>query len=329
MTDGARSLETDYTYEFRLTSQLEDGDLQGLCDLFEASFQKPMTPGRLREKFGTTCLGFSLHAILRHGQAGIVGSFNVMPETYRFFGGEETLGISVDTMVHPDHRRIPIHLKRMADLVEAEMKNRGIPFLFGFPNDNSFIYAQKIMKWKRIGDLPYLVLPMRPGAFVGALKPFDGLTSLFMRTLVRLLPLGQDVAVFKAPIERVNAPSPASYLARNDRQLVHLEGPAWMVYSIHEEPNGLKVAYLVDFSPVSRHVFHQALRHLAAVPTGADALAYVGTLPFKTHRLVQVPRKRIPKPLRLSGKVLLDTPGTERLLDFSQWHVNLATLDVR
>lgn len=285
--------------------------------------------GRLREKYEAASLGYSLHALLRHGRAGIVGSFNVMPERYRFFEREETLGISVDTMVHPEHRRIPIHLKRLADLVEAEMRKRGMAFLFGFPNDNSFIYAQKVMKWKAIGDLPYYVLPLRPGAFIGALKPIDRLWDICARTLVRYWPLGGDGHVHKVPIERVAAPVPDNYLAQEDRQLVHLADQAWMVYSVHEEFNGLKVAYLVDFSPVSRLVFHQALRHLAAVPTEADALAYVGHLPFRTLRLMQVPPGRVPKPLRLSGKILLEVPGSEALLDFSQWHVNLATLDVR
>jgi len=316
-------------YQFLTTPELTDADFQGLCDLFEASFEKAGTPAQLREKYTSTALGYSFHAFLRNGQAGIVGSWNAIPQTWRIGDREVTLAVSVDTMIHPAFRRDPLKLWRLAHGTEKMLKAAHIPFVFGFPNDNSYVYMQQFVKWKPIGELPFHILPLRPGSRLGFLKPLDGLFSSLVGSFMGLLPLGPKGTPCRPPIERVVGPTLDSYKAVGERKLVLGEDDSWLVYSVHRESNGLQVAFLVDFHPISRWGFHNAIRLLLRERTEADALAYVGTLPFKVRRMVRLPSRFVPKPLRLSGKVLLDTPEMEHIQVFSRWHLNLSSFDVR
>jgi len=319
-----------YSYEMRTTPQLDELDMKQICNLFFASFQKEFTPEQLRTKYRSSPLGHSIHALLVHREHGIVGTYNAIPQSFLVMGKPMLLAVSVDTMIHPAHRRDPLHFKRLAKITEDALRIVGVSFIYGFPNNNALKYLLTIVDWKLIGVLPYFVVPLRPGYFLRILKPFNGIWHWLFPRLIETFTLSRNGFENHPQIQRISKPSLANYAGMSSgRSLVPLGENEWMVYSYHQEANGMRIAYLVDFVPVSRKVFALAVAKLAAAHLGADVLAYPGTLPFRPWGVVRLPQNRIPKLLRMCGKSLLNTPESSALLDMRNWHVNLSCFDVR
>lgn len=321
------SESTTYSIQFRYTNELTQGEVADYCKLFENVFHKGKCPQSFLRQFTTTCRGHSFHALLLHHSDGLVGAFTVSPEIYVVDGVDQVFGLSVDTMIHPSHRNDPLHFKRMADTCATHLIEQGIHFVFGFPNDQSRVYFEKVLRWRRMGELPYFCLPVRIGRFVPALAVLDRGYRCLLRAGTWLGSRLASDRTIAPSIEPQSRNTPGRLLRIQGRQILNLKGGGIVVYSVHNEGPHLSVCYLVDVQPLSPKSIWDSVGKLLALELDIDVFAYLGPLPFSPWPLGRLPGARVPKRIFMLGKPL---PGAnEGLLDISRWRVNLSTFDVR
>jgi len=118
-----------------------------------------MTYESFEQKFEKNQNSFSYHGLMTD-EGRIVGCYSAIPNEYNFFAKKIVFALSVDTMIAEAYRGNPFNLKKMANLVYDSLKEYGIPFVFGFPNDNVYLVRKKILKWQNIGRLDFYILPI-------------------------------------------------------------------------------------------------------------------------------------------------------------------------
>lgn len=312
---------------FKRSIDLSTSEKTQICVLFEEVFEKPMTLESFEQKFEKNQSGFSYHGLMIDEER-IVGCYSVIPYTYNYFGKEVVFGLSVDTMIAEAYRGSPFNLKKMANLVYDGLKADGIPFVFGFPNDNVYLVRKKILKWQDIGQLDFYILPINIGAIKSKLAPLNVLSRMFAGA-VNIFEGSKTANDSNYNIEKVNnkAFRDGRY---DDSYLVNIiDKDSYFAYKIYDE-EGVKTAYIIDVYPLCKFGLENAVKELySKEKNNVDLIIYVGHLNFKVKNMFKVPEKLRPKNVYMSGKILDDTMVDERIFDLANWNVNLSNYDVR
>jgi hypothetical protein len=308
------------------TSELSPDEVLGICSLFGKVFEKEMTAPDFAEKFGqagSTREG-SFHSLsIENGT--VVGAYSCIPQRFRYFEKDLVFGLSVDTMIDPDHRGGG-RLKRLAETTYAALKDAGIPFVYGFPNDNIYLVRQKLLRWNDIAKLDYFLLPIRIGAVIRPLRFLSPLSAVACR---RLLPRRYEVSAGAGrPIEKANDDAFRSWRYRSRRYRTVQRSWGWFAYSVFDE-DGIATGYVVDVSPLSASAIANAAGELLTLESRLDVILYIGKLAERPRNLIGVPLKFQPKTVHMSGRILDANVVDERVFDVRHWNVNLSNFDVR
>ena len=313
---------------FKKTADLTTEQCQELMNLFHLVFNKEKSLDKFKRQFLNTATGYSYHGLMSHNGA-IVGAYSAIPYRYTYFGKPVLLALAVDTMIHPEHQGGPFNVKKMADLVYAALKQDGIPFVLGFPNENIFKYRLKVLKWHHLGDLSYYALPLQATALHHSLF----LTNPMFRALANLWIHAyrhRSAPSLSYGLQKINDTNFREHRYGPEYETLALPHEGSCTFRIHAEDNGSSVAYMLDVDPLNSKTFHQAVRHIYKNVAGkADLIMYVGKLPFHPQGLVTIPKKLEPKPVHFCGKILLPKIVDERILDIGSWNINLSNFDVR
>ncbi len=92
-------------------------------------------------------------------QDNIIGHYAVMPVDLDYNGETIRAGFAIQATIHPDHR----NLENIIELTEAiwgRCKDKGIKFVYGFPNDRIWPICTNLMGFKPIGDFRAWELPI-------------------------------------------------------------------------------------------------------------------------------------------------------------------------
>ena len=315
-------------FELKTTDQLSDDEKQQLIQLFKDVFDREKTPERFDQQFLKTPLGFSFHA-LEYVDERIVGADTIVPYRYKFFGRDVLFGITVDTMIHVDHRKDPFALKTMADALRDDMPARGVVFAITFPNENALEYRRRILEWTDIGELDYYALPIRPGKVIGKFgfldwmfKPWAGLLAGRRR---------KDDNPCQFNIEKVTDQAFCDHRYGTGYHTVDGIDDSQAVYTFFTEDNGVEVAYILDVHPLNARTFQDAVQRIyRQVKRSADMILYVGNLPFRPGNMIKIPDSRKPKHICVLGKIFGEETGIdERVFQLENWNVNISNFDVR
>jgi hypothetical protein len=315
---------------FKKTTDLTTQEKDQIRSLFLSVFAKEKSATHFDSEFLATPLGYSFHGLMV--QAGtIVGCYSSVPYRYTFFGTECIFALSVDTMINDEWRGLD-NLKKLANLVYAELQKAGVEFVFGFPNDNIHKIRKRFLGWKDLGTLDYFVLPIRPGAFLGSGRWLN-LPALACARLLNLLVMLPWSA----------SPPPPDNISLIDDELFQRHryrffegtylradlgrgGSATYRLDSHE---GARLAYILDLTTLSRDAVQRAARCIfARHHADIDAIAYVGKLRFRPINLPKVPKRYEPKTEYMSGRILAGNVVDDRVYDINNWKVNLSTFDV-
>jgi hypothetical protein len=232
-------------------------------------------------------------------------------------------------MIHPNWKGGCFNVKHMADLVYLALMEDDIPLVFAFPNNNVFDYRLKILKWVHLGDLDYYVLPLRLGTFRPALGWLDLAVRLAAACFLRL-PRRPRSAPNRGAIRKVDNASFRAHRYGDAVQRLGLPGGATCFLRTHTEEGGVRAAYILDVDPLTETAFRDAVKAAyQAVKDNADLILYVGKPAFKPQGLIRLPRQKEPKPIRMCCKILLPDRIDRRVLDFSEWELNISNFDVR
>ena len=324
-------------FRFKRTDALSEDEIRQLCELFSASFAPDRDPAMFRRQFLGTPFGYSYHGLMLDG-ARIVGSYSAVPYRYRFDGRETVFLLSVDTVIEKDYRGDPWNLVRMSGPVYDAARADGIPFAFCFPNESIYLVRKKILQWRDIGRLSYYALPVSMRVKWPALSCLDPLLRAGAGVAVRAgQAWAQHVAEGPRPVlvEKVTDAAFVAYRysfyhrysGRGDGY-VKVELPWGHFVYRRECIDGIDAAFLVDVYPLTAgHLADAVRRVFAAERNRVSAILYIGNPPFRPRNLLKVPLRLEPKPVYMTGKILIDGAVDDRVFALENWCVNLANYE--
>jgi len=317
------------------TDELKVSEKKDICKLFARVFQKPKTLDQFDREFSGTPTGYSYHGLMIDSYR-IVGCYTAIPLKYRYFEDDITFALSVDTMIDENYRGNPFKLKQVAHRVYGALKQEGIPFVFGFPNENIYLVRKRVLHWRDIGRLNFYILPLNLGSLNRALVMFNRLTKWYCQYVNWRVGevethSGMNWEEFDpsvSDISRINDDQFIKYRFSDDKySLIRLSDQVFFVYTI-VAVGDISVAYIVDVNPLEKRLLEMAVRHVATAEKEIDVIMYVGKLTFRPKNLLQIPEKMEPKAIRMAGLILDETAVDDRVFNFDNWAVNLADFDV-
>ena len=322
-----KGLDVGKQVVFKKTSELTESEKMQIGELFHCVFKVEMLAEVFRQRFINSCLGYSYHGLLLHGDS-IVGSFSAIPYRYKYFGKEMTFALSVDTMIAKEHREKPSRLPEMAQIVYQALVEDGISLIYGFPNELYHNHEKRLMGTKDIGRLYYYILPINIGSIFSKVKCCNFLSRIFAKAVLFLgrMPAQGD---FKYNIEKINDDIFDRHRYNKNYSFLDIEGGGRCVYRIHDE-KGVKTLHILDVSPLSPDFFQKAVQNVYQIASKEiDAILYVGTLPFYPRGLIKVPRFMEPQRIMMTGKVLMSEVVDDSVFVIDNWNVNVSNFDVR
>lgn len=317
-----------YRLVFKRTCELSSLEKEQFCLLFARVFPRTLSLAEFTRKYLCTPLGWSHHSLMFADDI-LIGAYNLIPYTYSFFGRSVLFGLSVDLMIAQEHRGGPFNLLRMATMAEKAVARDGVAFVFGFPNQNAYEFTRRVLGWTDIGKLDFYVLPWNIGAVIPQLGWSDSLSRTAVRGLLSISrPMWQPDGDFA--IQKTADACFHQHRYDGQHNLLHLRRDGACVYRICREDNRMRVAFLIDVTPLTPRCFTAAVRAVhGAAANHADVLLYVGRLPFRPGGCLRVPSRWEPRQIRLCGKVLRPEIVDERVFNIVNWNVNLSNFDVR
>ena len=158
----------------------DEKDLEGIASLRETVFgemeKDKLDPNFWRWEFLEGPDGKALIYIVEDG-GRVVGHFADIPRRFSV-DGKIVLGtISVDLMVHPDHRRKGLFSKMGRFAAQRVKKEKGL-FMAAFPIRKETIVGLQKLGWQVVAELPVLVYPIRFGSIVKRYLHFSALSQL-------------------------------------------------------------------------------------------------------------------------------------------------------
>jgi hypothetical protein len=96
--------------------------------------------------------------------------YATVPARFVLFNRDAMAAQSLDTMVDERYRGYGLFI-RLARSVYERMTSEGVPFVFGFPNRNSFPGFISKLAWQSLDPVPFLFRPMSLGYVVSKFSP--------------------------------------------------------------------------------------------------------------------------------------------------------------
>lgn len=215
----------------------EPSDLDALVVLFERSFGHRRSAQEFRHKFIDNPAGLVVAACALEGER-LAGFYAVIPQEFSV-GGERVLGAqSVDTMVDPDFRGRGL-FRKLANATIEYAHERGVRFLIGYPNANSYPGFVRRLNWTHIGDasLYYRILtPSKIEALPVVARPLLSLATQF-------LPKGSS-ASFRVEEEEIHPERLANLACSIEPQgVTTLRSKEWFAWRYADAENRSFTAY--------------------------------------------------------------------------------------
>ena len=313
---------------FKTTNELSIMEREQFRELFSCVFGKEMSPCEFERKYVCTPLGYSYHGFM-FSEGQLVGTYNIIPYWYDYFGARMLFGLSTDTMVAREHRGGPFNLIKMAHLVYEGLRRDKICFVFGFPNNNAYQFTKCILKWNDIGELDFYAFPINISALWPGLSWANSIARLFAGSLTWIRGVRREVRA-NFDIQKVGDKSFEEHRYNDRYEVMDLSGGGRCIYRIYTEEDGVRTLYIIDIVPLTSEGFLGAMRKVRAIAgKQADLILYVGKLPFYPAGLIRIPRSKQPRRIMMCGKVLDPQVVDERVLRIENWNVNVSNFDVR
>ena len=124
------------------------------------------------------CCGSAGHASLAESAGSVAALYAAVSARFKVGDDEVPAAQSLDTMVDSRFRGMGLFTK-MARAVNADMAQRGVSFVYGFPNGNSFPGFVGKLGWHALDPVPFLFRPIKAGFAVAKLSKAFGSLARF------------------------------------------------------------------------------------------------------------------------------------------------------
>ena len=310
------------------TTELTKVEQKGILSLFNDIFHEHRTQEEFLNQYLNNVLGFSYHSIILDNGA-IVGASAFVPSYYIVNGERSLFTVSIDTMIRKSHRGI----ENFYDLIYNAfkiMKEEGVAFVIGFPNDASHPIFTAINLMPDIGRLDTFCLPLRIGGIKDKLRPLNIFSNLFCRSWLYVSTLFATDKLFSLPIHRDFETFNQTRYKRMDGDYCQVNLPGLEFFYKLKTIEGIRTATLIDVTQKSERNFCRAAQYIVQhEKKNFDSLLFVGHLPFKNIGMIKVPKRFEPKTIYFNGIMLnQEALDLETISKLDNWDVNLADFDL-
>jgi len=310
------------------TTELTDDEQTGILSLFNSIFKKNRSLEQFQNQFLNNPQGYSYHSMITDNKQ-IVGCDSYIPSYYIVNNRRRLFANSVDTMVSKPYRDFA-NLYDMITAAHEYIKNEGIVYTYGFPNDNAYPVYIKSKLMKDIGSLTTYCLPYRIGGIKTTLSTLNWLSIVVVRGYVFLTSLFASRKICHFMVEKEAGIYNATRYKRLDGNynMVNYKGSNF-VYKLMEYQS-IRSVFLIDVFEKSPRNINSAVQYVIKNHHKEfDILLYVGHLPFKQHGLIQIPQKLEPKKFHLTGEILRkDAIDQDVFFNINNWDINLSNYDL-
>lgn len=190
----------EYTFEF-----LNKDNLQDLVRLFRQASKKGKRYKRFLRKYDTEYTGTSAIGLLAYDNSHSAAAFYGLIPCIAHVGKDITIAQAVDGITHPDHLRKGLfsELVRRADILAQQ---KGIHFIYGVPNKQSYSAYEKIPGWttaghmlmikQRVRTIPFAHVCRRSAFLWRLYEGYAGFILLFCRRAAMFTNPNPDAAHF-------------------------------------------------------------------------------------------------------------------------------------
>lgn len=291
---------------------------------------------KLYEWYVSNKYGYSFHALCTI-EDKLVGFNSFIPFEYKI--GEHNVNIvySGSTFVIKEHRNNVTILFEIFKKMNEYCQNNKISAILAIPNNNSYLYFTKFLRFHNPFNLDYYLLPVKFFSFTKNkfLKIFNVFSvaafysySYFQLLLSELFNYKEKQVICRMSIDsetletRFNA---SHYVTKTNKDIR-------FTYTIAID-DGLRVAYIMDFREKSIRTT-KALAYCVwniIKNEKIDAVMFVGIMNLKQFSLFRLPNRFQPRSLHFTFKLI--DPGylnmENDLKKKNNWDFSLMNFDVR
>ena len=189
------------------------GDESGILALYNAVFNLDL-PQKMWQWTYQQVPEEAAIIVVAENNEGIVGHYAVQPRPFWLNETPTLAGLAVGTMVHPSHRNLTT-LVEMAHLAYELCREKGLLFLYAFPNDVAWKIRQMVLEWQALPQLT---------EWEGALPVSDSLTA-------------SEIEIYKdlpaASLASLSLPK----MSHNHKGIGGRRTPAWLNWRFFEKPD--------------------------------------------------------------------------------------------
>ncbi len=126
--------------------QVSENNYNSIKFLYKETFKLKSTDEQIALKYNTEHTGLKNIGFIAYYKQFPAAYYGVFP-TYAYVNGKRVLAAqSGDTMTHQNHQKKGLFVK-LAEKTYDLAKNKGVQFVFGFPNQNSYPGFAKKLNW--------------------------------------------------------------------------------------------------------------------------------------------------------------------------------------
>lgn len=309
------------------TTELSENEIQQLNILYDKIFKEHRSRQEFLNQSLNNPLGYSYHSLMID-DGKIVGLNSFVPSYYLVNGKKMLFANSTDSMVSKPYRDF-FNFNDMVTAGFKRMKQDGVVYVCGYPNDNSYPVLIKSKLYQDIGKMHTYCLPIHIGGVKKSMKFLDPLSEFFCRALVSVSGLFASDKSEKYKISKDSETYDSTRYKRGNgvycTQTIYGITFHYKI-KVHE---GVRSAFLIDISEKSPKAFNLAVKHILRNHRKEfDILIYPGLLGFNNTSLIKIPRKLEPKNFNFVGRALDKKAFDNSIWDIRNWDTNLSNYDL-
>lgn len=129
----------------------QPGDESGIIELYRAVFNLEIPLSSWQWMYQIVP-DVDAIVVVAENQTGIIGHYAVQSRPFWLHGQSCLAGLAVGTMIHPDARNVTT-LVDMAHLAYDLCREKGLQFLYAFPNDTAWKVRQLLLGWQALPQI--------------------------------------------------------------------------------------------------------------------------------------------------------------------------------
>lgn len=316
-------------FKVKKTNELTTREITQIVNLFNIVFERSRSEKDFLNIFSNTILGYSFHSLMFDDQSKIVGCNSFIPIKYKLNNKTDVIfANAVDSMVDKEYRDFFNYFEMVITGYDF-LKENDIVFVYGFPNENSYLVEKKSGLSKDIGVLNTYVLPIKIGALIKNLKFLNPFSLVFAHIFLFFSKFFAKNKRFDFKIEK-NLENFDNYRYSRYESVYQTKTNKGCTFTYRiKKHNDIDTAFIIDINPKTEINYINSVSYILKNESkNCDLIMYIGKLPTLNIGLLKVPKKFEPKNFYFNGNQIDNKSSLLDFYDISSWDINLSNYDI-